>query len=491
MDLALILKACIASFIGWLIYRIVFGIILPPLSFPRNVPVVPLWVSILGFLKDQNGMPKYGQDEIYKKHIRDRMKTKGAVAMWFGGRWNIIVGHPELIRPVLDKVDVFSKSGNHEKIPNSVLAHLTGENIISATGDIWRKFRKVFNPIMREDWSPSTFAFKTRDFIDNIQKEKETHMNELVQRFTMDCIGSSLFTTEFGTLKNKNNPISVMHAAIKRNIFKPLFLFFPILDELRLPSRQKVKHMIDKLYLQILEAIEASPTKSETNLLSAMRKAVDAGQWTDKQFRDNCMITFIAGHENTQQAITSLLYYLAINKEVQLKARDAVKQVGIDADSTPSAEQLAKCVYLRKVLKEVLRIAPPIPQLVNRKVNTDIWLGDILIPAETYVGWHAFGVHHNEDVWNNPDEFNPDRFDDDLKPIDNPAACQRYAWMPFSGGGRQCLGVKLAETEILVFASMMLAEFEWALANPTATVKMTPGGILAPINLRLTFSKIN
>ncbi|KAI8799811.1 cytochrome P450 [Cladochytrium replicatum] len=514
-----LLIAFLIVLLGVITRFFVFGIFLPPLHFPRNLPVVPFWVSTLGFVY----RGKLGQDELYRKHILPRMTKKGAVAMWFGGRWNVIVGHPSTARTVFSDAETFKKSGNNEKIPFSVLAYFLGENVISASGNSWKRFRKVLSPALKRAWSTTHFAGTTTEFSETLSKlvdnGKPVVMNELIQRFAMDCIGKAAFSVELEALRNPRNNISVTHSLIKRGIFKPLFLFFPILDRLPLQGRQEIREKIDNLFSLLVQAIwtvdyrvpkvaqslgisppEVTSNKCDTDdvgVVGPMLDAISNGEWSLKDLRNNIMITFVAGHENTQQAITSILYLLAKYQDIQ---QNCYKEVGAvlgndgknSANVTPNSRELQDMLYLQKTVKECLRFYPPIPMLVNRLTTKDALVAnDIVIPQNTYVGWHAYGIHHHPDVWRDPEVFNPDRFDDKLAVItelSGEAAADRFAWIPFAGGTRQCLGIKLAHTEMLTFLAMTLVEWKWSLVEGHDTT-MTPGGLLAPVGLQLNFQK--
>ena len=132
----------------WLVSAIALGLLgllvllsrcRPPRNFAPGLPVVPIWVPFLPLIRSRLGLPLLGQDEVYARYIAPKMAQHGAVVIYFGSRWNILVGCPQAFRRLfLDEKNMFRKSGNHIKLPNAVISQLTGGNVISETGEVGR-----------------------------------------------------------------------------------------------------------------------------------------------------------------------------------------------------------------------------------------------------------------------------------------------------------------------------------------------------------------
>lgn len=131
-------------FLNYLIYAILLllifvtiNVIFPPISYPRNIPTIPFFAIFLPQL--------LGIDQVtfYNIYIRDKMEKYGAVKIFFGSRWNILVSKPEYLNKIFKNEHIFQKSGNQKKIPYSVLAAYTGDNVISAHGAEWVKYRNI------------------------------------------------------------------------------------------------------------------------------------------------------------------------------------------------------------------------------------------------------------------------------------------------------------------------------------------------------------
>jgi unspecific monooxygenase len=102
-----------------------------------GLPVIPIWVAFLPLVRGWVGLPLLGQDETYARYIAPAMSKHGAVVVFFGSQWNVLVGCPQGMTQLFDRErSVFHKRGNHRKLPRAVISALTGGNIISETGEV-------------------------------------------------------------------------------------------------------------------------------------------------------------------------------------------------------------------------------------------------------------------------------------------------------------------------------------------------------------------
>ncbi|KAJ3190712.1 cytochrome P450-dit2 [Irineochytrium annulatum] len=545
LTVPLVLRTTAVLATAYVVVRhIVYGFLLPPWNCPRDVPIVPLWVSLLPFVKDGDGRPKHGQDEIYNKHIRPRMSPRGVASLFFGGRWNVAISHPAHARILFTSSSQFIKSGNNEKIPHSVMAYYLGENVIASRGDAWRRFRSVLNgPLKgRGRWETEVFGEAVDGFMGHVEGQVGKSggrfvVGDLMQRFCMDAISVAAFGRSLNALQDPT--ISQFFLAVKRGIFNPLYLFFPILDHFPIPSRIRLRRQIDELYHRLLSAVAGKDERvkrlrllesaheieagwvnerkvlaeegneeeeekvgkgmEERTLIGEMLTAVENGEWSLRDFRHNFMILLIAGHENPQQALTSALHLLALNPHIQHLARAEILSLSHASTNPhwfPTTADLEKLPYLRAVFKETLRMLPPIPMLANRRATEDVVLqpidGDdgagIVIPKGVYVAWHAYGLHHNDRVWTDCDAFRPERFlsgemsNDKME--DDP-----FSFIGFAGGARQCLGQRLAAAECMTFLAVMLRRYRWRCVEGRVA-KMTPAGVLSPVGLELMVERV-
>jgi cytochrome P450 len=118
-------------------------------------------------------------------------------------------------------------------------------------------------------------------------------------------------------------------------------------------------------------------------------------------------------------------------------------------DVLPNVQQTKEMKYLNQIIKETMRISSPAPEVVPRHVTEDVVLADTLVPKGSKVVPNIYDIHHTEKLWDAPYTFNPDRFNEENEKKSN------EAWVPFAGGGRQCIGMNFSLNEQRVVLSML------------------------------------
>ena len=457
----------------WFLKTIVF----PPWNFPKNIPTIPFYVSFLG------AYTKLDQTQIYDIYLREKIEKYGAVKVYFASRWNILVARHNYLQQVFNDEDIFAKSGNQKKIPSSVLSEYTGDNIISAHGETWKLYRSIMaHPIQFPKTEP-IYQNSTK-FIKQLHKlvsaEKGVFsVNELVQRLCLANIGDAILGTDFEALEDSSELHSRL-VAIKKQIFKPFFMNFPFFDQFPIPSRQKARIEVKNFrhfYCNILKN-----TKSTSDLVFNLKKALKEGGITEKQFSDNAVIIMVAGHENPQLLLSSLLYVLAKYLQVQEKLRREILK-----NDDMSEKTIANLPYLNSVIYETLRLFPPLGQIINRKTLCEVTLGkDISIPKGVYVGYNNYATGRDRNVWSEADNFTPERWGYSIEEVKgNYLKAKRESTMPaFHGKRRACLGEKFALLQMRVVLIDILKNFELSL-DPQWEERFTPAGPICPVGLSL------
>lgn len=176
--------------LGWSYFRV-------PSNYPRNIPTVPVYVSLLGLWSSM------GQDEIYERWLRGPLEKHGAVKIWFAGRWSILVTKPTLLTDMFRHEDVYAKAGSQVKIPWSVIASLVGDNIIN-THDNWKHFTGIMKPGMQKrEWDSKLLLLDSRRLVDLFVEsqarvgEKGVVVNPLIQRWAVQSMGRSFMDFDF------------------------------------------------------------------------------------------------------------------------------------------------------------------------------------------------------------------------------------------------------------------------------------------------------
>jgi cytochrome P450 len=475
-----------------LLYLFIF---LPP-RYPTNIPAVPFWVTLLPFIKDVD------QEETYRTYLAEPLRQHGAVKIFFGARWNVLVAKPEFMAQIFRDEGLFRKSGNHEKIPHSVFAEFLGENVISAHGDLWKTFRGVVRPGLSGSFDGRALRENTARLGDlirrdgELEREKGVVVQELLQRYTIANTAQSLFRTDFKVLHslvrdeeeaanqrqslgNASGGLSSLQTAVKREIFKPIFMNFPFLDRFPFPSRRYARELVAQFSQMLQDGIERTGFQEEAggekphhehsqSLSARLLDARDSGLLSQKQFRDNLNVLFIASQENPQIALTSTLFLLAKHPEVQAKVYE-------EAISARGDSELDSLPYLTATILESLRLYPPISQLINRLTTAPAILSSssrpgeqVVIPAGTYVGYHAYSTNRDTDIWGpDAEEFKPERWGCTMPEIQGLYRRVRTkgGFVSFHGGRRACLGERFAMLEMRVAVFGLVRRFVMALGK--------------------------
>ena len=196
-----------------------------------------------------------------------------------------------------------------------------------------------------------------------------------------------------------------------------------------------------KIYSLMEHIKKTAPEKP--NLISHLMKAKDPDTGgvglPENQIRDEIMVLAFAGHDTTSTALTWSLAYLATYPEIQEKLQNEIDSVL--NGRTPTAEDIPKLEYAEKIFKETLRIRPSIWAL-SRLTNEEYQIGKFVIPSNSVVFMSQYAMHNSTKYYTDPEKFNPDRWTKEFL-----FKLPRFAYFPFGGGIRSCIGETFATYE--------------------------------------------
>lgn len=232
----------------------------------------------------------------------------------------------------------------------------------------------------------------------------------------------------------------------------------------------------DRLYAKTMQMVRQTP---KSDLVSHMlADAYLTNKISEKQFRDNLKITFLTAHENAQQLVNSMFWQLGTRVDIQSHLRDEIL-VMASKDPDPSHEIINTLPYLASVVLELLRLFPPVSQLINRVAMQPALLGDELpIPKGTFVGWNAWAVHSNTAIWGaDAREFRPERWGSTVEEMQARFRREtvRGTYIPFNAHRRKCLGQGFALLQMKILLFVLLGRVSWVV-DPGYQLKMTPVG---------------
>lgn len=245
------------------------------------------------------------------------------------------------------------------------------------------------------------------------------------------------------------------------------------------PGNKRAAAAMDELYavcdgiIAERRSTAAGTGATDEDLLSLLAAAssVDDGEFDATELREQVLIFLLAGHETTATSLAFSLHLLARHPELQDRARAEI--TAVLGDRTPEAADLDRLPYLTQVLKEALRLYPAAPVLGRRSVAAAEVDGHT-IPAGADVIVAPWVTHRHPGYWPDPERFDPDRFTPEAE-----AARPRYAWLPFGGGPRACIGQHFSMLESVIALAMLLRAYEFEAVD-------TEVSVTAGITLRTT-----
>ncbi|ORY94519.1 cytochrome P450 [Syncephalastrum racemosum] len=289
-------------------------------------------------------------------------------------------------------------------------------------------------------------------------------------RLTFETIGRCGFGYEFGLLDSRDAPshpfIEAMAYCLKQSANRSqqtaLMRNLPIPQQKRYWSDiQLMSDTVDKVIRDRKSSEEA--TNKDKDLLGFMLNARDEQGLglSDENIRNQVLTFLIAGHDTTANMLAWTLYEISRHPEVEARLLQEIANLGITHTEIPTFEQVSNLKYTHQVLKETLRKHPPLRELGKYCKKDCIVPGGYKIHAGSYVDIQVYAMHHNEKVYPNPKEYDPDRFSPEEE-----QKRSRFAWLPFSTGPRACIGMAFALQEAKIVLAMLLHRFKFTYDGP-------------------------
>jgi cytochrome P450 len=216
---------------------------------------------------------------------------------------------------------------------------------------------------------------------------------------------------------------------------------------------------LDAIVYRIIAERRQRPDEHD-DLLAMLMQARDeeTGEgMSDRQLRDEVVTLFLAGHETTANALTWASFLLSTHVAVERRLRAEVDEAL--QGRVPTASDLPRLPYTRMVIDETLRLYPPAWITNRRAIEADAVCG-YRIPADATVSISPYVTHRDPTLWENPEGFDPERF-----PPERSARRPHYAYFPFGGGPRQCIGKGFALMEATLVLALLTQRYELHLVS--------------------------
>jgi cytochrome P450 len=424
---------------------------------------------------------------------RNAVQVLSRYAENFGDTFRIYVGglkeaivtiDPAVIQHVLK-----TNAENYQKSEIQVkrMGHFLGKGLLTTHGEAWRTQRRLIqtgfdrkqldalSSIMRD-----SLAESLRDF-DRQVRVGPVDIYPHLMKITFAMVARSLFGAR---LKDEDidlvsQTICTVQEFIVRQTLQPyLNPWFAVSGELR--KHEDMRARADAILLEYIKKRRDEPPGHDL-LQTLMDARYSDGQgMSDQLILSESMQLLVAGHETSSNALSWLLYLLSSRPDCLERVRQEFDTVLGDAPLGYS--EVAKFEFATQVIMEALRLYPPF-WMVDRMAVADDRVGDIAIPRGSMVIVYVYGAHHAPRYWQNPENFDTDRFTKANEKLRTP-----FTHLPFGAGPRGCIGGNYAMLQILMILRDLLRTYDFQLATGQ-TIEARPMVILRPKHgIRMMFT---
>lgn len=439
----------------------------------------------------------------------------------FGPKVFVVVQDPVIAKAILREKNILFDKG----VLAEVLDEIMGKGLIPADYATWKVRRRAIVPAFHTAWL-KFMTLKMGECVqvlcDKLEAKNGTvlDMETEYSSLALDIIGKAVFNYSFDSVTQESPIIKAVYRALKETEHRSMAVvpYWKIPGAKVLVPRLRsfyadMKLINDKLTDLILSA-KRSATSADLNELenrdyenvldpSLLRFLVElrGEQTTNKQLRDDLMTMLIAGHETTAAVLTWATVELTKNRDLFARARAEVDAaVG---DRHPTFEDVRRLPLIRRIVAETLRLYPAPPILIRRLLeDTTLPKGgaaeETRLVRGTDIFINVYSLHRSEELWDRPEVFDPDRW---LEAKSNdgidgwggykPAggletgsalypneAHSDFAFLPFGGGSRKCVGDMFAVLESVVSLAILVRRFDFVLSKPEEGVEMTTGATI-------------
>ncbi|MEU9885085.1 cytochrome P450 [Sphaerisporangium sp. NPDC051011] len=429
-------------------------------------PVTASGVPLLG------NLPEFARDPLaFFTRLRD---DHGDMVEWRLGRQRcLFLSRPDHVGELLGGAE---STFEHAKMPPTFLL-LHGEGMVNSKGDEWRRKRALVQPAIRPRQVRAyarTMAQCAEEFAEGLTVGERLDVRRSMLKLTQRIAVRTLFGTD--TAEQEATVARTMDVA-QREVGAELGGFASMVPGWApTPGRRRLKAAIAELDAEVLRLIrEHKGTAGEReDLISRLLTARDeqGRSLTDREIRDEAVTLYIAGHETTGTTLTWAWYLLSGHPEV--RARLVAEAREVFGDRFPDHDDYPRLTYTQQVIKETLRLYPPV-WLVYGHATDRSTVGGVRIHPGSRVYASPWVTHRDPRWFPDAEAFRPERWTEEFD-----AVLPAHAWFPFGGGPRACPGARFALVESALVLATVARRF---------SLHVDPGALPAKAALTLQPAK--
>jgi cytochrome P450 len=370
------------------------------------------------------------------------------------------VNRPALIREILStKVKSFHKLTRQMR----ALRKIEGDGLVVSEGSTWTRHRPVVQGSFHARHFgrvADTVVAYTRRRLGRWRPGESFDLAAEMNELALEIIARIVFDVDVADqAASLRDAVHVFRQAMQREVGSPLVLpdWLPLPGKIR---QRRAVRVVDDLIWKLIRERRASGAARQDMLSQILAAAAQHPELdiTDPEIRDEVATLFVAGHDTTSAALAWLWFALSQNPEVERRALQEVDRLG---DRPLSHADFPRLKYLELVVKESMRLYPATGLLFGREAVEDVELGGYLVKRGSWIFIAPYVVQRDARYFPDPEVFDPERF--------APGRVEQippYAYIPFGGGPRICIGNSLATMELVLLTATVLQQYRLTLDQP-------------------------
>ncbi|HLY26654.1 MAG TPA: cytochrome P450 [Aggregatilineales bacterium] len=387
-----------------------------------------------------------------------QLRQYGDVARFrFGPFPLLVVNDPDVARDVLvTHADQYYKNS----LTKEIMAPAIGNGLFVSDGDFWKHQRKLIQPAFhskRISAYGQIMSHYAADLGETWRDGEARAIDHDMTALTMRIIAKTLFDSDIAHETPEVGRVIREVLALIEESFRALV---PTPYWIPTPHNRKMREAMKRLSAVIDGFIVERRASGEDkgDFLSLLLTAQDEESqiMTDAQVRNEAMTLFGAGHETTAVTLMWAWYLLSQNPEVETRLHDELSHVL--AGRLPTVEDLPGLPYLEMVVKETMRLYPA-AYIISRDANETVNLNGYTVKKGQTLFINVFGIHRDERFYADPDRFDPERFS-----AENEKKLPKYAYIPFGGGPRVCIGNSFSLMEARLLLATLAQRYSLSVA---------------------------